>query len=110
MLDGTVRGLVAQPRAGLVSVGAVLSLWSASAAIVGLMDGLNVAYRVEEGRPWWRIRLVALALTVGLSLLWIVAFALAAFGAPLIRLAADPLLFTLGFGAASRIQVQTVDR
>ena len=31
MLERTVRGLLAQPRSGLVSLGAVLALWGASA-------------------------------------------------------------------------------
>jgi membrane protein len=88
LLDGTIRGLLAQPRHGLLSAGAVLALWSASSACVSLMDALNQAYRVSEGRPWWRVRLEAVGLTAGLSLFLIVAFALALFGGPLVMLVA----------------------
>ena len=86
MLERTVRGLLAQPRSGLLSLGAGLALWSASSAFAGVMDGLNRAYRVRESRRWWRVRLVALGLTVGLSLFMILAFVLAVFGGQLAKL------------------------
>jgi membrane protein len=50
------------------------------------MDGLTRAYRVEEHRPWWRVRLQAMGLTVALSLFMIVTFVLTAFGAQLAAL------------------------
>lgn len=91
LFASTVRDLLAQPRGGLVSLGAVLALWSASAAIVGLMDGLDMAYRVPESRPWWRIRLVALGLTAGLSVFVILAFVLAVLGGAISTAVADVL-------------------
>ena len=91
MLERTVRGLLRQPRSGLVSVGAALALWSASAGFAGVMAGLNRAYRVRESRPWWRVRLEAVGLTVGLSLFMIVAFVLAVFGGQLAKLVGQTL-------------------
>src|SRR5213080_4036455 len=91
MLERTVRGLLRQPRSGLVSVGAALALWSASAGFAGVMEGLNRAYRVRESRPWWRVRLEAVGLTVGLSLFMIVAFVLAVFGGQLAKLVGQTL-------------------
>src|SRR5205823_2375882 len=91
MLERTVRGLLRQPRSGLVSVGAALALWSASAGFAGVMEGLNRAYRVRESRPWWRVRLEAVGLTVGLSLFMIVAFVLAVFGGQLATLVGQTL-------------------
>jgi len=82
MVEKAVRGILRQPRGGLVSLGAVLALWGASSAFVGMIDGLNRAYKVPESRPWWRVRLQAIALTVGLSVFMIVAFVLALFGGP----------------------------
>jgi membrane protein len=83
MLETTIRGILAQPRGGLLSLGAVLALWSSSAAIVSLADALNVAYGVQETRPWWRVRLKALGLTIALSFFMILAFVLAVGSAPL---------------------------
>ena len=75
-----MRDVLARPRGGLVSLGAVLALWAASAGFTSVMDGLNLAYRVRESRPWWRVRLIAIGLTVALSAFMIVAFVLAVFG------------------------------
>ncbi|MCW5892785.1 MAG: YihY/virulence factor BrkB family protein [bacterium] len=85
MLETTIRGILAQPRSGLLSLGAGLALWSASAALAGVADALNVAYGVEETRPWWRVRLRALWLTVALSFFMILAFVLAVGSTPLAR-------------------------
>jgi membrane protein len=49
---------------GLLSLSALLLLWSASSLFVAVMDSTNAAYEVSEGRPWWKKRLVAAALTV----------------------------------------------
>jgi membrane protein len=82
---GAIRSVLEQPRGGLLSLGAVLALWSASSAVVGMTDALNVAYGVTERRPWWRVRLGAIGLTVALSLFMIVAFVLAVSSAPVSR-------------------------
>jgi membrane protein len=82
MLEGVVRGILRQPRSGLLSLGAALALWSSSAAFASVMDGLNRAYRVSETRPWWRLRLHAMGLTLALSGFMILAFVLAVFAAP----------------------------
>jgi membrane protein len=54
---------------GLLSVGILAALWSASAGMGAITSALNVAYDVVEHRSWWRRRLTAVALTVGLALL-----------------------------------------
>jgi membrane protein len=76
-LEGVIRGVLGQPRSGLLSVGAGLALWSASTAITGLTAALNVAYGVRERRPWWRVRIMAIALTIAMSFFMIIAFVLA---------------------------------
>lgn len=83
VLAATIRGVLAQPRGGLVSLGGALALWSASSALVGLADALNVAYGVEERRPWWRVRLQCIGMTVALSVFMIVAFVATVSSAPL---------------------------
>jgi uncharacterized BrkB/YihY/UPF0761 family membrane protein len=35
LIDGVIRGVLAEPRGGLVSIGVVLALWSASAGFLG---------------------------------------------------------------------------
>ena len=47
------------------------------------MAGLNRAYGVEENRPWWKVRITGLLLTVGFSLFVIAATVLLIFGSQL---------------------------
>jgi membrane protein len=54
---------------GLLSFSLIFSLWVASNGIGALMDALNRAYDVEEGRPFWKAQLVSLGLTIALCLL-----------------------------------------
>jgi len=88
LFERTVRALLARPRSALVSVGAGLALWTASSAFAALINGLNRAYRVVDPRPWWRVRLFAIGLTVALSLFMILVFVLTAFGGQAVDLIA----------------------
>ncbi len=49
--------------AGLLTVSALGAFWAASNGIIALMTALNTAYDVKEGRPWWKVRLVAIGCT-----------------------------------------------
>lgn len=69
--------------AGLLSIGVLGALWSASSGMLSVMSALNVAYEVEDRRAWWHRRLVALTLTLGFSLLVLLTLALVVFGRPL---------------------------
>ncbi len=46
-------------------IGLALALFSASGAIAKLMATIGLAYEAEEGRKGWKVRLVAVILTVG---------------------------------------------
>jgi hypothetical protein len=56
------------------------ALWTSSSALTAIIDSLNRAYDVEEGRPFWKVRLTAIGLTVGLSAFIVVALVLLTFG------------------------------
>ena len=83
LVERTVHGLLHTRRGGLLSIGAFLGLWTASSAFLGVINALDRAYRVRDPRPWWRLRLLAMGLTVGLSVLMILAFVLTLFGGQL---------------------------
>jgi membrane protein len=72
-----VRG---ERQGGLLSFGIIASIWMASAGIRTLMIGLNRAYNVEEGRPWWKVWPLSLAYTVALGILVVAATLLMVFG------------------------------
>ncbi|HUB09824.1 MAG TPA: YihY/virulence factor BrkB family protein [Myxococcales bacterium] len=48
----------------LLTAGLAIALWSASSGITALMSGLNEAFGVRETRPFWRVRGLAMAITV----------------------------------------------
>ncbi len=64
-----VESVFSNRSGGLLSFSLVFSLWAASYGIGALMNALNDAYRVKEGRPYWKAQLVAIGLTIALSLL-----------------------------------------
>jgi membrane protein len=53
---------------GLLTFGVLAALWSSSAAVVAITSALNTAYDIEEARPWWKVRLIAIGLTIVLAL------------------------------------------
>jgi membrane protein len=81
--------------ATLIGVG--LALWSASAGMVGMQMGLNVAYDVESDRKFVKKRLVAFELLAAVLVLGGLATALIVFGAPLGRTLQDNLPFGAAF-------------
>jgi membrane protein len=74
-LVNSVLGELQQTKRGLLSAAVALAIFSASAAVLGTMDALNVAYDVRERRPTWKRFLVAMLYTVGLALMLIIAAA-----------------------------------
>jgi membrane protein len=80
LVQDNVYELVTSQRGGLLSFGILVALWTSSSAITAIMDSLNRAYDVEEGRPYWKVRLTAILLTIGLSLFIIISLTLLTFG------------------------------
>jgi membrane protein len=71
-----IRSVAAAGGGGLLTFGFAMALWSSSAAIVSICDALNRAYDIEEGRPWWKVRLTAILLTLGIAALVLVSVTL----------------------------------
>jgi membrane protein len=65
---------------GKLSFGLLLALWAASSGVNALAQGLNAAYDVPETRPWWKVRLVSIALTIVLAVLIISALLIVLYG------------------------------
>jgi membrane protein len=74
---------------GVISFGLLMALWSSSAALVAVTDALNRAYDIEEGRPWWKVRLLAIGLTIGLAVFVVSAFTLVVAGPELAEVIAS---------------------
>ncbi|MGH7633213.1 MAG: YihY/virulence factor BrkB family protein [Gemmatimonadaceae bacterium] len=70
LVRGVIKDVVFSKNApGLISVGAVLALWSGSAVFGALMSTLNSAYNVRETRPWWKRVLIQLVSVLAMGVL-----------------------------------------
>ena len=52
---------------GLLTLGFVGAVWTSSAAMGAVIGAMNRAYDIDESRPWWKVRLRAILLTVSLA-------------------------------------------
>jgi membrane protein len=70
VVTNAIRNLQsASGAAGLAFVfGLLAALWSASGYVGGFMKASNIIYEVEEGRPFWKLRPLQIAVTVVLVL------------------------------------------
>lgn len=68
-----VLGELQARQAGLMSVAIAVSVWSASAGMLGTMNALNVAYDVKERRAGWKRFLVSILYTLALAVMLLTA-------------------------------------
>ena len=93
-LEEQLRRISNSDSGGILTVGILGAVWSSSAAVVAIIGSLNRAYDIDEGRPWWKVRLTAIGLTIALALLVVVSFTLIVAGPTI----AEYLASTFGFG------------
>ena len=90
---GTVEDVLAEPisqllregRSDVLSIGIVLTLWSASRSTNVLVRTVIIAYDLEDHRPVWKRRLLALGLTLAGVALAIVVLPLLVVGPDIAR-------------------------
>jgi membrane protein len=94
LVKDTLADIVKSRSGGLISFGAIGTLWAASSGVAALISSLNTAYDVKETRPYWKQRLAALGLTILLLLLGVTGNLLFLFGAYIVERGAS--IFDLG--------------
>jgi membrane protein len=95
-IEVQLRRVANTESGGLLTMGILGAVWSSSAALVAIVSSLNRAYDIEEARPWWKVRLTAIGLTLALATFVLIAFALIIVGPML----AERLAVSFGLGAA----------
>ena len=90
--ENTLRNEDTAP--GLLSVGILGTIWAASGAFAALINALNRAYDVQETRPFWKVRGIAILMMLGLSVLILIGVLLLVAGPSIGRTIAE--VFTLG--------------
>jgi membrane protein len=103
LVHRTIDQVVGSRGGGKLIFGLLGALWAASAGLAALTDTLNIAYSAEETRPWWKRRLVAIALTIAVSVLVIFSLVLVLYGGRIAAFIAAHVGFTDAFVLAWKI-------
>ena len=82
LLEDSLHRVIENQRGGvlMIAVGVAIALWTATSAANAVIRALNVAYDRDETRPFWRQRLVSLALLALLLLAFLLVFGLLVLG------------------------------
>ena len=94
LVDSTMYEISAASSGGKIAFGILAALWAASNGMGAITDALNVAYEVTDSRPWWKRHVIAIELTIALSLVIISALVLVLYGGRI----ADHITATYGLG------------
>lgn len=80
LVSQTIFDVTSNRSRGLLSFGILGAIWAASGGVTAIMGTLNDAYDAREERPFWKVRLIAIGLTILLALLIVGGTALIMFG------------------------------
>jgi membrane protein len=83
ILADRIRAIASDSKTGLLTVGAVVALWSASSGVAEVQRALNIIYGVQEERPFWKARGLALLMTLVAGVIALVAGLVAVVAGPL---------------------------
>jgi membrane protein len=80
MFTNVVEEVMDKQHGGIVSVGALGTLWAASTGMYAIMQQLNITYDVKEARSFFRARLVAIGLSILFGTLMLLTLSLVVLG------------------------------
>jgi len=96
LIRNTVDEITQNTGGGKLSFGLLAALWAASYGMGAISETLNSAYGVRESRPWWKVKLTAIGLTIVIAVLTIAALTLVLYGGDI----GEALATRLGLGEA----------
>jgi membrane protein len=96
IIEAQITEISNSGQGGILTFAFLLTIWSSSGAMVSIISTLNAAYDITEGRPFWKVRLLAIGLTIGMAFFILVSIALVLVGPT----AGEHLATTLGMGPA----------
>lgn len=65
LLTDIIKDILSASGATLLSVGVIGGIWSASNGLMSLIKAVNRAYDLEESRPYWKLKLLSIGMTLG---------------------------------------------
>jgi membrane protein len=90
LVDEFVQQVVREQAPGPFSIGLLLAIWASSNVFMALADALNQAYDIEDGRSWFKRRLISIGVMIAFTLLFL--------GGSALLLAGPAIAGSLGFG------------
>lgn len=87
LVQTTMDEIIESSSGGKLTIGLLVTLWSASAGVDSLRIALNRVYEVTESRPWWKTKLQSLILTFLFILLLAIGLAAVTAGGTLVKAA-----------------------
>ena len=67
LVEKNLRILFSVHQGGLLSIGILLTLWTASTAVISIQTALNAAFDTQERRPYWKVRMTAGLLVISFT-------------------------------------------
>lgn len=80
LVKKTVEEIVANSSGGKLTLGLLVTLWSASAGVDGIRNALNAVYETKETRSIWRTKAQSLAYTLVVAVLTSLVLAIVFYG------------------------------
>lgn len=73
LVEKVLTDVISPNRSSFLSFGILGTLWTASGGFAATIEALNIAYEVDETRPFWHTRPLAIGLTFVIGILLLVA-------------------------------------
>ncbi|MBO1199481.1 YihY/virulence factor BrkB family protein [Staphylococcus simiae] len=91
LIKGVINDVTQNSSGGLLSVGLILAIWSASNGMTAIMNSFNVAYDVEDSRNGIVLKLLSVLFTIVMGVVFVVALALPTLGSVISHFLFGPL-------------------
>jgi membrane protein len=89
IITDQLRDISESRDTGLPTFGLLAALWTMSTAQTAIIGTLNQAYTITESRPFWKVRLIAVLLTITMAIFLLVSFAMLIVGPNALYTVAD---------------------
>ncbi len=104
IVKAQMKQIALNKNGGLLTIGFLATIWSASSAVSATMSALNAAYDIAESRPYWKAKLTAIGLTIAGGIFVLLSFALVVVGPKM----AGPFANWVGLGHAFAVFWQII--
>lgn len=91
LIKDVISDVTKNSSGGLLSIGLILAIWSASNGMTAIMNSFNVAYDVEDNRNGILLKILSVIFTIVLGVVFLLAMALPTMGSVIAHFLFGPL-------------------